>query len=239
MRALDFVRLAAITALAITAGTPLCAQVPDPAPLPSQPFAPGITYDPRIPTLDQVNGHAWGSEVSAHAEVEAYLRALAAAAPERLQLVQYGTSWQGRRLWYALVGSPQNLARLPDVQRGMQRLADPRGLNDVDADALVASLPAVGWLANCVHGDEPSGTDAATSTCSTTCWRRRGDPLVDAGVRRNCVLGVDPLQNPDGRDRFVHSDARRRAGAGRTQRRSAPNTASRGPAAASTTRCST
>ena len=199
MRAFALVPFAVAAALAVAAA----AQVPDPAPPPSQPFAPGITYDPRIPTLDQVNGHAWGSEVSAHAEVEAYLRALAAAAPERLRLVQYGTSWQGRRLWYALVGSPQNLARLDEVQRGMQRLADPRGLADAEAEALVASLPAVGWLANCVHGDEPSGTDAALYVLYHL-LAAQNDPVVDA-VFAECVIGVDPLQNPDGRDRFVHS----------------------------------
>jgi hypothetical protein len=181
----------------------LSAQVPDPAPLPNTPFAPGVTYDEAIPTLERVTGHAWGTEVSAHADVEKYLQALAAAAPDRVRLVEYGVSWQGRKLWYAIVGTPANVQRLARVKAGMQRLADPRGLADADAEALMRELPAVGWLANCVHGDEPSGTDAALLVLYHL-LAAQGDVVV-AKVLEQCIVLVDPLQNPDGRDRFVHS----------------------------------
>jgi hypothetical protein len=179
------------------------AQVPDADAAPSaQPFAPGTTYDPAIPVLEQVNGHAPGVEISAHADVERYLQALAAASG-RMRLVEYGQSWEGRKLYYAIVGSEANLARLPAIQAGMQRLADPRGLTAADADALLRDLPAVGWLANCVHGDEPSGTDAALSVHHHL-LAAQNDAVVDK-VLAECVVLVDPLQNPDGRDRFVHS----------------------------------
>ncbi|MBL8728119.1 MAG: peptidase M14 [Planctomycetes bacterium] len=179
------------------------AQVPDADAAPSpQPFAPGVTYDPAIPTLETVNGHAPGVEISAHADVERYLHALAAASP-RLRLVEYGQSWEGRKLWYAIVANERNLARLAAIQADMQRLADPRGLADADATALGRDLPAVGWLANCVHGDEPSGTDAALFVLYHL-LAAQNDPVVDK-VLAECVVLVDPLQNPDGRDRFVHS----------------------------------
>ncbi|MBL8751475.1 MAG: peptidase M14 [Planctomycetes bacterium] len=184
----------------------LCAvapsQVPDSTPPPTEPFAPGVVYDAKIPTLDAVVGHTVGAEVSAHADVEKYLHALAAASP-RIRLVEYGKSWEGRTLWYAVVGSEANLARLPAIRDGMRRLADPRGLTAADADALERDLPAVGWLANCVHGDEPSGTDAALFVLYHL-LAATNDPVVDK-VFAECVVLVDPLQNPDGRDRFVHS----------------------------------
>ncbi|MCU0867398.1 MAG: peptidase M14 [Planctomycetes bacterium] len=192
----------AVAAIAAFAAA-LAAQVPDPAPLPDRPFAPGVTYDPAIPTLDRVTGHDFGHEVSAHAEVERYLQALAAAAPGRLRLVEYGTSWQGRKLWYAVVGSERNLGRLEAIQAGMQRLADPRGAAEAELEPLLRDLPAVGWLANCVHGDEPSGTDAALLVLYHL-LAAQNDPVVTK-VLAECVIGVDPLQNPDGRDRFVHS----------------------------------
>ncbi|MEO6596913.1 MAG: M14 family zinc carboxypeptidase [Planctomycetota bacterium] len=180
----------------------VAAQVPDPAPAPAQPFAPDVTYDTKIPTLEQVVGHAMGTEISTHADVEKYLQALATASP-RMQLVEYGASWEGRRLWYAIVGSPTNLARLPEIRAGMRRLADPRGLTEGDGDALVHTLAAVGWLANCVHGDEPSGTDAALHVLYHL-LAASNDPVVDR-ILDQCVVLVDPLQNPDGRDRFVQS----------------------------------
>ncbi len=178
------------------------AQVPDPAPPPSRPFAPGITYDAAIPTLEQVTGHALGAEISAHVDVEKYLQALAAAS-KRLKLVEYGKSWEGRTLWYAIVANDARMAALPQIQADMHRLADPRGLDDNEATRLQRELPAVGWLANCVHGDEPSGTDAALHVLYHL-LAAQNDPVVDK-VLAECVILVDPLQNPDGRDRFVHS----------------------------------
>jgi hypothetical protein len=186
------------------------AQVPDPTPAPPFEMAPGARYDAAVPTLEQVTGHAFGAEISSHQEVEAYLRALAAAAPERCRLVEYGQSWQGRRLYYLVVARPQHLARLDPIRAAMQRLADPRGLGDAEAERLLDGLPAVGWLANCVHGDEPSGTDAALYLLYHLL--AAVDDPVAARVLDECVVVVDPLQNPDGRDRFVRStrDARGR-----------------------------
>jgi hypothetical protein len=194
---------AAVFAVSLVLALPARAQVPDAGAAPApRPFAPGVTYDPAIPTLEQVTGHAPGAELSAHADVERYLRALAAASP-RLQLVEYGRSWEGRTLWYAIVASAERLADLGAVRAGMQRLADPRALDATDEAALIAALPAVGWLANCVHGDEPSGTDAALLVLYHL-LAAQNDPVVDQ-VLAECVILVDPLQNPDGRDRFVHS----------------------------------
>ena len=116
---------------------PLRAQVERAAEKPVA-MAPGVSYDPAIPTLEQVTGHDVGAEISAHRDVEDYLRALQAAAPDRMQLVEYGKSWQGRTLYYAgsfhepffralwwlgpafLIAAPVYFARLDGV------LVDPR-----------------------------------------------------------------------------------------------------------------
>ncbi|MFK7741525.1 MAG: M14 family zinc carboxypeptidase [Planctomycetota bacterium] len=162
---------------------------------------PGTTYDPAIPKLDAVIGHAPGERISSHSEVERYLQALATAAPDRVRLVEFGESWQGRKLYYVVVARPDNLRRIDSIQRDMQQLADPRKLDEAAADALLKDLPAVGWLANCVHGDEPSGTDAALFVLYHL-LAAQGDAIVDK-VLDECVVLIDPLQNPDGRDRFV------------------------------------
>tara|TARA_R110002072_G_scaffold241027_10_gene399724 strand:+ start:6346 stop:9033 length:2688 start_codon:yes stop_codon:yes gene_type:complete len=164
-------------------------------------MAPGVTYDPAIPTLEQVTSHAWGTEISAHADVEKYIGALAKAAPDRVKVVPFGESWQGRKLYYVVVGKPATMQRLPDVQQTMQKLADPRGLSEAQGEELLQDLPAVGWLANCVHGDEPSGTDAALYVLYHLLAAQQDD--VVNKVLDECLVLIDPLQNPDGRDRFV------------------------------------
>ena len=193
----------AIVAAVLCILSGLAAQVPDVSSSPQAPFemAPGVTYDPAIPTLDQVTGHAWGTEISAHRDVESYIHALAAAAPDRVKVVEFGQSWQGRKLYYVVVGRVSVMQRLPAIQSSMQRLADPRGLTAAGGEQLLKDLPAVGWLANCVHGDEPSGTDAALYVLYHL-LAAKDDPVVTK-VLEECLVLIDPLQNPDGRDRFV------------------------------------
>ena len=38
---------------------------------------PEVDADPKVPTLKQQVGHDWGRDISSHAEIERYLRALA------------------------------------------------------------------------------------------------------------------------------------------------------------------
>jgi putative intracellular protease/amidase len=165
-------------------------------------FWPGAEYDPAIPSFEAVLGHDPGERLVAHADMFRYLEALASAAPDRIRLFDYATSWQGRRLGYAIVGSPTNLARLDEIRSGMQRLAEPRTLTTAEAEALMARLPAVVWLSYGVHGDEISSPDAGLLTAYHL-LAARGDELVDE-VLADAIVIINPTQNPDGRDRFVH-----------------------------------
>ncbi|MEE9126173.1 MAG: M14 family metallopeptidase, partial [Planctomycetota bacterium] len=64
------------------------------------------------------------------------------------------------------------------------------------------TLPAVCWLGYSVHGNEISCTDAAL-LCAYHLAAAKEDELVQTILAETVVI-IDPLQNPDGRDRFVH-----------------------------------
>jgi hypothetical protein len=174
-----------------------------------EPFWPGAQYDPRIPTLEQVVGHVNGAEVTSPEQVGTYLRALAQAAPDRTTLVEYARTWEGRSLWLFVVGSAERIARLDQIKADMKRLADPRGVSAAERDRLVASLPVVVWLAHGVHGNEISSADAALLEAYHL-LAARGDSGVDAVLRDALVL-IDPMQNPDGRARFLFQNLQGRA----------------------------
>lgn len=158
-------------------------------------------YDPAIPTLKQVVGHDWGEEISSYPETERYLQALAGSSP-RVKLVRYGQTWGGRTLHYLVIGSEDNLARLEEIQEGLRRLADPRGVAEAEATRLIETLPSVVWLGYGIHGNEISSTDAALLTAYHLLAAR--DDEVVRLIRENSLVLIDPLQNPDGRDRFVN-----------------------------------
>jgi hypothetical protein len=165
-------------------------------------FFPGAQYDPTIPTLRAVVGHHHGERITSHAEAERYLKALAAAAPQRVRLEEHGVTWEGRTLYHLILASPANLARLDQVKAGMQKLADPRKTTDGEAESLIRDLPAVTWLAYGVHGNEISSTDAAL-LAAYHLLAAQDDETARLILDQSIVI-LDPMQNPDGRDRFVH-----------------------------------
>jgi zinc carboxypeptidase len=172
-------------------------------------LAPATRYDPRIPTLRSVTGHETGDEISTPDQITAYLRALAAAAPDRTRLVEYARTWEGRPLHTLVIGAPGRMARLEAIKADLRRLADPRTLSAADAERLVHELPVVTWLIHAVHGNEISSSDAALAEAYHL-LAAQGDADVDTVLRESIVL-IDPLANPDGRARFVAQNLQGRA----------------------------
>ena len=164
-------------------------------------FWPGASYDPRIPTYGKVLGYQPGERITWHAGLMKYLEALAGAT-RQVKIFEYAKSWEGRKLVYAAVGSEANLKRLEEIRAGMQKLADPRRTPEAEARKLMATLPAVIWLAYGVHGNEISSPEAALLTAYHLLAARK-DKMAD-DILANVLVLIVPTQNPDGRDRFVH-----------------------------------
>ena len=161
----------------------------------------GFQADDSVPTTKQVFGYDWGDEISNHAQVALYLKKLHEACPERTDLIKYGKSYENRSLNYLVISSPDNISRLDEIRENNLRLADPRICDPVEAKALIEKTPAIVWLAYCVHGNEISPSDAALLTA----YHLLADQ-TEATKKwlQNLVVIIDPLQNPDGRDRFVN-----------------------------------
>jgi len=165
-------------------------------------FWPDSQYDPAIPTIEEVLGYKPGDRITWHRDVIRYFEALADAAPDRMVIVEYAQSWEKRELIYAALSSAENIAKLPSIKSNMQALADPRVTDEETALQIIESQPAITWLSYGVHGNEISSTDAAMLTAYHL-LASQGDSRV-ADILDNTVVVIDPMQNPDGRDRFIH-----------------------------------
>ena len=165
-------------------------------------FWPDADYSSAIPTFETVLGYKPGERITWHADAIRYFEALAEAAPERISIASYAKSWEGRDLVYVVVTSAENMARIDDIKANMQRLADPRQTSRSEAQDIIRNQPAVTWLSYGVHGNEISSTEAAMLTAYHL-LASRGDPRV-TDIMRDTVVVIDPMQNPDGRDRFIH-----------------------------------
>ena len=108
-----------------------------------------------------------------------------------------------------MIGSPDRIAKLDQVKADLQRFGDPRRTPAADGDRLARELPVVVWLIHGVHGNEISSGDAALLEAYHL-LASQGDAGVDAVLRDALVL-IDPMQNPDGRARFVSTNLQGRA----------------------------
>ncbi|HVN33402.1 MAG TPA: M14 family zinc carboxypeptidase [Thermoanaerobaculaceae bacterium] len=168
---------------------------------------PAATYDPSVPTLEKVVGFGWGKEITDPEQILAYADALAKAAPTRVRLLQYARSLEGRPLILLVVGSPANIARWDEIQASLARLGDPRSVSASQAEELIRTLPSVVWIQCSVHGDEASGGDAGLALAYHLA--AGSSPEIDA-ILGSAIVVVDPMENPDGRARFVGSTRRAR-----------------------------
>jgi hypothetical protein len=164
--------------------------------------------DERVPRPDAVLGYPLGSRFTHWDRIAAYFDALAAASP-RVKVWQYGSTYEGRPLKLAAITSPENLARLDEIRAQRLRLADPEALSRSERERLARRLPAVVWLAYGVHGDEASSSEAAMAVAYALAAAQgeTADLLADT------VVLIDPLSNPDGRERYLHGYEERQGGA--------------------------
>ena len=131
-------------------------------------------------------------------ETEAAVRAVVTAAVDRGRVnVQVNLERTAPAPTRVMVDG-QAVAALGDLKDAFSRLADPRLGPAPDMDR----LPACVWMGSCIHGDELSGTEAALYAAYHLVAGR--DPEIQH-LRDNLVVLIDPLQNPDGRERFVHN----------------------------------
>ncbi len=158
-------------------------------------------HDPAIPAPETVLGFPVGQRTANSAQIDAYSRLLAEAS-ERVELVEFGPSFEGRPMVYLVISSPENLDRGEEVQDGMARLADPRGLSSAERDRLIAELPGVAWLGYTIHGNESSGSDAALAVMYHLAADRSD---TTARLLDELIIIIDPNMNPDGSERFQNA----------------------------------
>ncbi|MFL6195878.1 MAG: M14 family metallopeptidase [Thermoanaerobaculia bacterium] len=161
--------------------------------------------DDKLPRPDAFLGYALGARFTSWDRIVAYLETLDAASP-RVKMWEYGRTYEGRPLKLLAVSSPANIERLEEIRKDVLRLADPAGLQAGERDRLLRRTPAVVWLAYGVHGNESSSAEAAMGAAYVLA-AGQGDAAAQLD---DVVVLIDPLQNPDGRERYVNSYKQRR-----------------------------
>ncbi|MBD3237633.1 MAG: hypothetical protein GF330_13085, partial [Candidatus Eisenbacteria bacterium] len=160
-----------------------------------EPFFPQVPFEARVPAPADFFGFPLGARPVTHAETQAYVSEVAASSPH-VDFFPYGVSHEGRTLFAALITRADRLRQREALRARLAALADPRRGEPPD----LSTLPVCVYAGACVHGDETSGTDAALALLY---YLAAGEDSLAASLRERLFVLLDPLQNPDGRDRVL------------------------------------
>ena len=152
---------------------------------------------PGVPTPDSIFGFAPGADykLATYDQSVAYFKAIAAASPY-IKLFEAGKTTQGRTMIFALISTPDNLAKLDRYREIWQRLAHPQGLTDAEARRLAAEGKALVHIDGGLHATEVAGPQH-TPLLAYDLLSKVNEPATRA-MLDNVILMLWPTINPDG-----------------------------------------
>jgi hypothetical protein len=158
--------------------------------------APALARD--VPTPASVLGFTPGDDrkLADWPEITAYLHRLDAAS-DRVRVDEVGQTTDGRPFLIVTVTSEANMARLEEIRRDNLRLADPRGLGDDEAAAILARGKTIVAANYAIHSTEVAGS--LTPLLFLQRLAASDAPEVAEMLDRTVLL-VIPSHNPDGTD---------------------------------------
>jgi hypothetical protein len=128
-----------------------------------------------------------------------YARALADASP-RVELFTIGRSEEGRDIVLLAIADEKGIQSLEQLKRDTAALADPRTTDPAAAEQIVARARPIYYFNAALHSDETGSTESVLELAYRLAVSDQ--PMIQR-VRENLVVLINPVSNPDGRDKVV------------------------------------
>jgi len=154
-----------------------------------------VSYNPSVPKPKDIIYHEVGEWHVTHDRLVNYMKAIAAAAPDRVKLETMGFTYENRPQVILIITSPGNHKRLEEIRQQHLKLSNPSQSASVNSD----NMPIVVWIGHSIHGNEPSGANA--SLLSAYYLAAAQGKQIDELLENEIIL-FDPSFNPDGLQRF-------------------------------------
>jgi hypothetical protein len=167
-------------------------------------LTPLVDHLPRVagvPSPKDVLGYHVGApkKLTRTADLYRYYRALAARSP-RVKVMEIGRTDEGRECLVVFVSSEEAIRDLETHRAHLARLADPRGLSEDEAQALLGRARPIYHLMGGLH----SGETGPPEMLMELAYRLAvGESPLLRKIRDNVIVSITPAAEPDGRDRYV------------------------------------
>jgi hypothetical protein len=147
-----------------------------------------------IKSPDDYLGYRLGDQFTFHQQVIDYFNYVSETSP-LVQYLPYGKTYEDRPLGVAFVSSEENLDNLELLRKN-----NLINIGLLEGEEGGKQVPFI-WLSYNVHGNESVGMEAALKTLFVLA--NQSHEGVDDWLKE-CVIVIDPCQNPDGRDLYTY-----------------------------------
>jgi hypothetical protein len=167
-------------------------------------LSPWVSYLPQsatVPSPLHFLGRIAGApgEFVDSAKAYAYCRALAAASP-RVRVFTIGHSEEGREIVLLAIADENGIRDLDRLKSATSALADPRRTDPAAAERLIANARPIYYFNAALHSDETGSTEAMLEMAYRLAVSEQ--PMYQR-IRQQLVVLINPVSNPDGRDKMV------------------------------------
>lgn len=154
-----------------------------------------VTYNPDIPTPQEILGWVPGTWHVSHDKLVNYMYRMAEAS-DRITIEDRGQTFEGRPLLLLTISSSENLSKIEQIKSQHVALTQD-GSSSINTE----DMPIVTYQGMSIHGNEPSGANAGLLAAYYLAAAQ--GPKVDS-LLQNVVILFDPAYNPDGLQRFAY-----------------------------------
>ena len=167
-------------------------------------LSPWVSYLPAsasVPSPRAYFGRIMGApgELVDSARAYAYCRALATSSP-RVRVFTIGKSEEGRDILLLAIADEKGITSLEQLKATTGALADARKTDRPAAEKLIASGRPIYYFNAGLHSDESGSTESALELAYRLAVSEQ--PMIRR-IRENVVVLINPVSNPDGRDKQV------------------------------------
>ena len=155
-----------------------------------------------VPTPEKILGYIVGApgHLTYSQDLYRYFRALEKATPRVRVFTAPERSEEGKEQLLVVVSDEANLAALDRYKQISARLADPRGLGDTEAQALIAEGKPFYWLSGSIHSPETGSPEMLMEMAYRLAVEET--PFIQT-IRKNTIVLITPTLEVDGHDRMV------------------------------------
>ncbi len=167
-------------------------------------LSPWVSYvpeSPGVPSPTDVLGHIAGApgELSRTAQIYGYMRALAEASP-RVRVETIGKTEEGREILLVIIADERAMEDLGRFREATALLADPRRCDEGCLERTLEWARPIYYFNGGLHSTETGSPEMLMELAYRLAVSERSEILA---IREQVIVLINPVSEPDGRDRMV------------------------------------